>query len=79
MENVQRIRFVLNISADQYINVYKGRARMISVLAEDGRRVEFDARKVQPFLTRDGIQGRFELHITQDHRFVALHRLGELE
>jgi hypothetical protein len=79
MQHVEQIRFALNISADQYVNVYKGRARNISVVAEDGRRVEFVALKVKPFLTRDGIQGWFELQVTDQHRFVALRKLCELD
>lgn len=78
MQNVQQIRFALNISADRYVNVYKGNARNISVVADDGRRIEFDALKVKPFLTRDGIQGWFELQVTDQHRFVSIRKLGEL-
>ena len=75
MPNVQQIRFCLNISSEQYLNVYKGRARHISVVAEDGRRVEFDALKVQPFLTRDGIRGWFELQVNDQHQFISIRKL----
>lgn len=71
----QSIRFSLQISYDQYFRVYQGTARSISVVADDGRRVAFPAGKVQPFLTRDGINGYFEMVLTAENNFVDIKRL----
>ncbi len=71
----QSIRFSLQISYDQYLRVYQGTAKNISVVADDGRRIAFPAGKVQLFLTRDGINGYFEMVLTAENNFVDIKRL----
>jgi hypothetical protein len=71
----QSIRFSLQISYDQYLRVYQGTAKNISVVADDGRRIAFPAGKVQSFLTRDGINGYFEMVITSENNFIELIKL----
>jgi hypothetical protein len=72
---IQSIRFSLQISYDQYLRVYQGTAKNISVVADDGRRIAFPAGKVQLFLTRDGINGYFEMVLTAENNFVDIKRL----
>ncbi|MCB1874486.1 MAG: DUF2835 domain-containing protein [Chromatiales bacterium] len=69
------LRFSLHIPADLYVSHYRGSTKSVSVLAEDGRRVEFPAEHLRPFVTRDGVYGRFELEFGEQGRFVALRRL----
>ncbi|MFN2310177.1 MAG: DUF2835 domain-containing protein [Gammaproteobacteria bacterium] len=71
------IRFRLDIPADDYLAYYQGVARAVLVRAEDGRRVRFPAGALQPFVTHQGIQGRFEVHFDADHKLVGLERLGD--
>jgi len=71
----QRIIFHLAISAQAFLAVYKGHAKNISTLAIDGRRLEFSAEKIKPFLTRDGIYGTFEMELGEGHKFIAVRRL----
>ncbi len=71
----QSIRFSLQISYEQYLRVYQGTAKNISVVADDGRRVAFPAGKVQSFLTRDGINGYFEMVINSENKFIELIKL----
>jgi len=71
----QSIRFRLAISAEQYLQYYRGAAQRVSVTATDGRRIEFPARHIQTFLTRDGIHGEFEMELTADYKFVAIKKL----
>lgn len=72
------IRFHLNLSADAYLRYYRGAARTVSVVSVDGRRVAFPAEHLRPFVTRDGVQGVFELRFDADNRFAGLERLGDL-
>ena len=72
----QRVRFDINISAEQILAYYQGIARRVSVVSYDGQRIEFPAEKLRPFLSYDGISGLFELEFDDNHRFVALHRLS---
>ena len=71
----QRARFHINIPAEQILAYYQGLARQVSVVAHDGRRIEFPAEKLRPFLDHRGVYGEFELEFDEYHRFKALHRL----
>jgi hypothetical protein len=69
------IRFSLNLSADRYLRFYQGRAKSVSVLADDGRRVEFPANALRPFVTRTGVQGHFEIRIDAHQRLQQIRRI----
>ncbi len=56
--------------------VYQGAAKNVSVVAEDGRRIAFPARNIQSFLTRDGINGYFEMELTAENKFIAIKRIA---
>ncbi|MBL3618034.1 MAG: DUF2835 domain-containing protein [gamma proteobacterium endosymbiont of Lamellibrachia anaximandri] len=71
-----RIRFFLNLTADRYLSHYQGHAKNVSVIAEDGRRIEFPANSLRPFVTKSGVQGRFELLIDDNNRLQRLDRLN---
>ncbi len=68
----QFIRFTLSLSYDQFFQVYQGIAKNVSVIAEDGRRVAFPAGRIQSFLTRQGINGYFEMELTPENKFVSI-------
>lgn len=73
--NKQLLQFSINLSADKYLAVYKGRVKTISVVAYDGRRLEFAAEKLKPFLTHDGIYGIFAMELTAENQFLSIKRL----
>jgi len=76
MSQYQCIRFMLNLPYDQYLKVYQGIAKNVSVIADDGRRISFPAGKIQPFLTRQGINGYFEMELTPENKFVCIKKLN---
>jgi len=76
MKNNQHIRFNLSLSAEQYLSVYKGVAKNISTLADDGRRITFPAQNIKQFLTHSGIYGHFEMQITTDNKFISIIKLA---
>ena len=71
-KNVQSVRFQLSLSADQYLNYYKGNATSVSVITEDGQRVEFPAEHLRPFVRHEGIYGRFELLFDANNKFAGI-------
>ncbi len=75
MKPNQSIRFSLNLSYDEYFKVYQGVAKTVSVVADDGRRIVFPAGNIQAFLTKDGIQGCFEMVLTAEHKFLSITKL----
>jgi len=72
----QSIHFSLHLTYDQYLRVYQGTAKNISVVADDGRRISFPAGNVQSFLSRDGINGFFEMVLTAENKFVEIKKLN---
>ncbi|WAR46514.1 DUF2835 domain-containing protein [Methylomonas rapida] len=76
MPTNQLIRFRLNLGYDQYLAVYQGVAKNVTVLADDGRRILFPAGKIQRYLTKDGIQGYFEMELTAQNKFVGIRKLA---
>jgi hypothetical protein len=71
------IRFRLRLTAERYLAFYQGAARSVSVVADDGRHILFPAGKIQRYLTETGIEGHFEMEVTEENKFVAIRRLEE--
>jgi len=76
MSHHQTIRFSVNLSYEQYLKVYQGIAKTISVVSDDGRHVVFPAGNIQPFLTKQGINGHFEMELTPLHKFIGIKKIG---
>lgn len=66
----------LNIPREEYLRVYQGTAR--SVLAWDslGRKISFPVNVLQPFVSHEGVQGKFRLEFDEQNRFVAIKRIS---
>jgi hypothetical protein len=72
---MRTVRFNLAISSNNYLSYYQGRARSVSVMADDGSRIKFPAEHLRPFVMHDGVQGRFELVFDDNNRFIALRKI----
>lgn len=71
----QTIRFSLTLSYEQYLKVYQGIAKTITVISDDGRSIIFPAGNIQSFLTKQGINGHFEMELTAHHKFVGIKKI----
>jgi len=67
--------FSLQISAEKYLQYYQGSAKFVLVTTEDGRSLRFPASNLQQFITKDGINGRFEIVFSDENKIVAFRRL----
>lgn len=65
----------LVISPEEYQRMYAGIAQNVSARSVDGRRVQFPANILRPFVTRDGIRGRFMIRFSDDNRFEGIEKL----
>ena len=72
---MQKLRFSLNISAEQLLAYYQGSAKFVAVQSEDGRNVHFPVSELQSFVSHSGVQGRFEIQFTDEFKFLKLIRL----
>lgn len=71
---MQSIRFYLAIPADRYLAYYQGRVRYVVATSFDGRRIQFPANILRPFLGRDGIYGEFVLRYDDNHKLLGIER-----
>jgi len=72
---MQKMRFSISISTDQYQAYYKGSAKFVRVQADDGRWLKFPAVQLIKFVMHDGIHGRFEIIFDDNHKLVSLNRI----
>jgi hypothetical protein len=49
---------------------------MVAVTADDGSRLRFPAASLRPFVTREGVHGRFLIRFDENLRLVELRRIG---
>ena len=67
-------RIQLDISADQFLDWYRGVAKNVLARTEDGRVIQFPANVLQGFVGLNGIQGTFLLTYDSDYRFISIAR-----
>ena len=72
---MNRYEFYLRITADQYLDYYRGTARHVVVRCTTGQTVQFPASLLQQFVTPDGIHGDFTLTCDDNNRNPRLQRL----
>ena len=67
-----RLRFHLKLDAQEYLAYYSGRVKSISVLTDDGLRIEFPAEHLRPFVRHRGIEGHFEIEFDENFRIKKI-------
>ena len=72
----QGILFNLNLSYEKFLYVYKGHAKYVVAEAYDGRKIQFPAEILKPYLTREGVQGQFIIYFDEKHKFKSLSKIG---
>ncbi len=68
------VRFTLHITAAELLRYYRGETGLVEVTAHDGRRIRFSAINLRPFVTLEGVHGRFVLRYDENQRLVSLER-----
>lgn len=71
---MNRYEFHLHISAEQYLDYYRGAVRTVVARSTTGLTVQFPASLLQRFVTPEGIHGRFVLTADDQFRHPVLHR-----
>lgn len=66
------VRFRLALSAEKYLEYYKGNAQSIIVCSEDNRNIKFPANAIRKFLTHKGIFGLFEIQFDQNNKLIEI-------
>ncbi len=69
--------FSLSLSFDDFLPYYQGLAKRVEVRESQGRVLHINAYHFKPFLTPDGIHGRFKILIDENGRLQNIARLLE--
>lgn len=68
------VHFSLSLPRDEIIRWYRGEAHVVVVHTEEGLRIQLPARNLRPFVTPDGVSGRFALRFGSDGKLLSLRR-----
>jgi hypothetical protein len=71
---MHRYEFHLRITAEAYLDYYRGTARHVIARCSTGQTVQFPASLLQAYVTTDGIQGDFILTCNEQHKCISLQR-----
>lgn len=72
---MQKVYFSLDISAEQYLAFYRGQAKFVQVVADNGQLVRFPAEILRDFVSRDGVSGKFVLEFDEQNKYRKLQRI----
>ena len=70
-----RLRFHLKLDAQEYLAYYSGQVKSISVLTDDGLRIEFPAEHLRPFVRHMGIEGYFEISYDENFKLKDIKKV----
>lgn len=65
----------LNITSAEFQHYYARNANSVVATSHDGRRVQFSANILQPFVTHSGVQGAFKLVIDKNTKLKSINRI----
>ncbi|RTE87214.1 MULTISPECIES: DUF2835 family protein [Gammaproteobacteria] len=70
--------FSIVMSALDVEHYYYGQGgNSVVITAENGLRLQLAIRHMVPFISRNGIRGRFKLCTDQNHKFVSLEKIRD--
>jgi len=72
----QSIAFSIQLSYEKYTAYYKGYAEHVVVTAFDGRKIQFPAEILKPYLTHQGINGTFIIYFDDKNKYQSLQKLA---
>jgi len=67
----------LVITPEEYQRWYQGSARDVVATTVDGRSVRFPAPILRPYVTREGIRGRFRIWFDDNYRFERIEKIDQ--
>jgi hypothetical protein len=71
-----KLHLDVKLPADEFLRVYQGTASRVWLRSREGKSVSLPAGRLQPFLTREGVYGSFELTFDDQGKFISLRRLA---
>ncbi len=72
---MREVLFTLHVSTDEMLRYYRGTAKNVMVTTDLGLRVQFPAKVLQPFVTKDGVHGRFAIRFDGNNKFAGIRKV----
>ena len=66
----------LAIPVAELLRLYRGEVREVVARARDGRVLRFPVSALRPFVSRDGVHGRFRIRCDAAQRLAGIERLA---
>jgi len=66
------IEVALAISAEEYLKLYQRGHAVVSARSLDGRRVQFPAQALRPWVGHSGIRGKFRIFFDHQNRLSKI-------
>lgn len=73
---MKQFEFQLNISAQEYLNYYRGSIQQVIARCKTGGTVQFPASLLKQFITSTGIHGQFVLTCDDAHKGSELRKVS---
>jgi len=67
----------LSITADAYRRLYSGDARNILAHDQEGRKIQFPALSLRPFVSHEGIRGTFIIRVNDQNKLAGIRRVED--
>lgn len=74
---MNQITFRLSISYDEFLEYYRGSAKNVVMKMRDGKVIQFPANILQPFVSHEGVHGRFLLRFDEKHKLIDINRIAD--
>lgn len=72
----RQFEITLNIPADEYLRMYRGEAETILALDTRGIPIQFPAAALRPFVTREGIHGKFLIRVDAASKLLDVQQVS---
>lgn len=73
---MRRYFFNMFLTSDQCRQYYSGDIRYVIVTDDNGERIQLQFRHLLPYISINGIRGRFRLTLSEQFAFVALEKIN---
>ena len=73
---MNRFEFSITLSAQQYLQYYKGTVSKVVATCANGTTIQFPALLLKPFVTSGGVRGNFVLVCDENGKGSEVRRVG---
>jgi len=68
--------FRLTISPNDVLKFYEGNINAVSVVTDQGLRLQFPFHYLKPFVSQSGVQGRFRVTLGPSNKLLRIERIS---